>query len=83
MYHGNEFKNCLQVQAKHYCGKRNQAELILDAAILNNSVVVTVCDMRTSLCNSAEGHLHMIKHELSQDNHHLRTTYTIYNRWQV
>ncbi len=33
----------------------------------------------TSLCNSAEDHVHMIKHELSADNSHLKTTYTIFN----
>jgi len=78
MYHCNDFKNCSQVQAKHYCAKQNQPELILDAAKSNNKLVVMVCDMKTSLCNSAEGHVHEIKHELSQDNNHLKTTYTIY-----
>jgi hypothetical protein len=36
------------------------------------------CDMNTPLCNSVEGHVHMIQHELSPDNNHLKTTYTIY-----
>jgi hypothetical protein len=79
MYHCNDFKNCSQVQAKHYCAKQNQPELILDASKSNDSVIVMVCDMNTSLCNSDEGHVHMIKHQLSKDNNHLRTTYTIYN----
>ena len=68
MYHCNDFKNCSQVQAKHYCAKQNQPELILDAAKSNDSIIVMACDMNTSLCNSAEGHVHGIKHELSQDN---------------
>ncbi len=80
MYHCNDFKNCSQVQAKHYCAKQNQPELILDASKSNDSVIVMVCDMNTSLCNSDEGHVHMIKHQLSKDNNHLRTTYTIYNK---
>ena len=79
MYHCNDFKNCSQVQAKHYCAKQNQPELILDATKSNDSVIVMACDMNTPLCNSAEGHVHMIKHELSQDNNHLKTTYTIYS----
>ncbi len=78
MYHCNDFKNCSQVQAKHYCAKQNQPELTLDAAKSNDSTIVLVCDMNTSLCNSAEGHVHGIKHELSQANNHLKTTYTIY-----
>jgi hypothetical protein len=83
MYHCNDFNNCSQVQAKHYCAKQNQPELILDAANSNSSVIAMTCDMNTSLCNSAEGHVHMIKHELSQDNNHLRTTYTIYNNGKL
>jgi hypothetical protein len=79
MYHCNDLKNCSQVQAKHYCTKQNQPELILDATKSNDSVIVMACDMSTTLCNSAEGHVHTIKHELSQNNNHLKTTYTIYS----
>lgn len=79
MYHCNDFKNCSQVQAKHYCAKQNQPELILDTAKSNDNIIVMACDTSTSLCNSAEGHVHMIKHELSDENNHLKTTYTIYN----
>jgi hypothetical protein len=78
MYHCNDFKNCSQVEAKHYCAKQNQPELILDAANTAGNVIVMVCDMNTSTCNSVDGHVHMIKHELAQDNNHLRTTYSIY-----
>ena len=78
MYHCNDFKNCSQVQAKHYCAKQNQPKLILDAAKSNDSFIVMTCDMNASLCNSTEGHVHGIEHELSQDNNQLKTTYTIY-----
>jgi hypothetical protein len=78
MYHCNNFKDCSQVQAKHYCAKQNQPELTLDAASSTGNIIVMTCDMNTSPCNSGEGHVHMIKHELSQDNNHLRTTYSIY-----
>lgn len=79
MYHCNDFKNCTQVQAKHYCAKQNQPELVLDAAKSSDSVIVMACDMNTALCNSAEGHVHGIRHEMSNDNKHLKTTYTIYS----
>jgi hypothetical protein len=79
MYHCNDFRNCSQVQAKHYCAKQNQPELVLDADKSGNQSVVMTCDMSTSLCNSSEGHVHGIKHELTRDNNHLRTTYTIYS----
>jgi hypothetical protein len=81
MYHCNDFKNCLQVEAKHYCAKQNKPELVLDAARSNDRVIVVACNMNTDtvLCNSGEGHVHMIKHELSQESNHLKTTYTIYS----
>ena len=79
MYHCNDFNNCSQVQARHYCAKQNQPELVLDTAKSNDRVIVMVCDMNTLLCNSAETHVHAIKHELSQDNNHLKTTYTVYS----
>ncbi len=78
MYHCNNFKDCSNVQAKHYCAKQNQPELTLDTANTTDSIIAMTCDMDTPLCNSVEGHVHMIKHELSQDNKHLKTTYTVY-----
>lgn len=79
MYHCNDFKNCSQVQAKHYCAKQNQPELILDMANSNDRAIIMTCDMDTSLCNSTEEHVHIIKHEISQDNKYLKTTYRIYS----
>jgi hypothetical protein len=78
MYHCNNFKDCSKVQAKHYCAKQNQPELMMDMANTTGNVIVMTCDMSTTLCNSVDGHVHMIKHELSQDSNHLRTTYTVY-----
>ena len=78
MYHCNNFKDCTHVQAKHYCAKQNQPELVLDSKNTSASVIAMTCDMASSVCNSAEGHVHMIKHEFSQENNHLRTTYTIF-----
>jgi uncharacterized protein YacL (UPF0231 family) len=79
MYHGHDFKNFLQVQAKHNCAKQNQPQLVLDAARSKERVIVVACNMTTAICNSGEVHVHMIKHELSQDSNHLKTTYTIYS----
>ena len=36
------------------------------------------CDLDTPLCSSTDSHVHMIKHELSEDHEHLKTTSTIY-----
>ena len=79
MYHCNDFKNCSQVRATHYCAKQNQPQLILDAENSGEHVIVMICDMNTSLCNSTEEHVHKIRHELSGDNRQLKTTYTIYS----
>ena len=78
MYHCNNFKECTQMQARHYCAKQNQPDLVIDASNTSANVVAMTCDMSSPLCNSAEGHVHMIKHEISQDNRHLKTTYTIF-----
>ena len=78
MYHCNDFNNCSQLQAKHYCAKQNQPDLVLDKAGSSARVIAMTCDMTSPLCNSSEGHVHNITHELSQDNNHLITTYTIF-----
>ena len=79
MYHCNDFNNCTQLQATHYCAKQNQPELVLDAANTGDRVIVMTCNMDTPLCNAAEGHVHKIKHERSPDSNQLTTTYTIYS----
>ena len=78
MYHCNDFKNCTQVMAKHYCAKQNQPEFVFDQKNSNENIIAMTCDMNSPLCNSSEGHIHMIRHELSQNNTHLKTTYTTF-----
>ena len=78
MYHCNNFKDCSQVNATHYCAKQNQPELTLDAANSSERVVSMECSKSSKLCNSGEAHVHSIKHELSKDNNHLKTTYAIF-----
>ena len=79
MYHCNDFDDCSIVQAKHYCAKQNQPELKLDAVNSSTKSVKMSCDMTTELCNSSEGHVHNITHELSENKNQLKTTYTIFN----
>lgn len=76
MYHCDNSKNCKSVQAKHYCAKKNQPELVAEDISKNNELVMN-CDMSTGLCNSKAGHVHNIKHTLISKNH-LKTTYTIF-----
>ena len=78
MYHCDDFNNCSQLQAKHYCAKQNQPELLFDTAASSERVISMACDMTSPLCNSSEGHVHNITHELSHDSNHLKTTYTIF-----
>jgi hypothetical protein len=78
MYHCNKFKDCSQVEAKHYCAKKNQPELVLDAGASSDRMVTLNCDMSSDLCKSNEGHIHKITHELSADNKHLKTSYTTF-----
>ena len=77
MYHCDKFADCSEVKATHYCAKKNQPQLVLGAKSNENTVVLN-CDMNTPLCNSNEGHVHKITHELSEKGDHLKTTYTIY-----
>jgi len=81
MYHCDEFKNCSQVKATHYCAKQNQPELILDASASSKNVITMNCDPSSALCNSEEGHVHKITHEISGDN--LKTTYTIFKNGKL
>ena len=78
MYHCDNFKNCSKVQAKHYCAKQNQPELVLDSRGTNHNVISLVCDKKNPTCNSNQGHVHKISHKLSQSDRHLKTTYTIF-----
>ena len=78
MYHCNKFKKCTQLQAKHYCAKKNQPELLLDKTASSERTVSMGCDRTTELCNSNEAHVHGITHKLSQDSNQLMTTYAIF-----
>ena len=75
MYHCNKFNDCSQIKATHYCAKQNQPELVIDYRQSSPTTIVMNCGENSALCNSVEDHVHNIKHELSQDNNHLKTSY--------
>ena len=79
MYHCDDFETCTQVKATHYCAKQNQPQLVLNASGSSANVLSMTCDASTALCNSDEGHVHGITHELSDDGN-LKTTYTIFHK---
>ena len=74
MYHCKD-TSCSQVKATHYCVKQNQPEMVADLSSTENSLIYN-CDMSTALCQSKQNHVHSIKHELSNNGNHLKTTYT-------
>ena len=74
MYHCKD-ASCSQVKATHYCVKQNQPEMVADLSSTTNSLSYN-CDMSTELCQSGQDHVHKIKHELSDGDNHLKTTYT-------
>ena len=74
MYHCQDV-GCDTVKATHYCAKKNQPEMTVELASASNTLEFN-CDMRTSLCQSNEDHVHKITHQLSDDGKHLTTTYT-------
>lgn len=78
MYHCNDFKNCSQVKATHYCAKQNQPKLVLNESSSSDRIVAMNCDPASAVCNSGEAHVHNLTHELSVDKNHLKTTYTIF-----
>lgn len=79
MYHCDDFDACSQVKATHYCAKQNQPQLLLDASASSANAITMKCDPTAALCNSDEGHVHGITHELSGEGD-LKTTYTIFHK---
>ena len=77
MYHCDSFKNCSQIKATHYCAKQNQPKLVLDSTASSANVITMACDPSSALCNSNDGHVHKITHEMA-DSKYLKTTYTIF-----
>ena len=76
MYHCLD-SSCSDVKATHYCAKKNQPEFLASTRS-SASELVFDCDMSTELCQSWDGHIHRITHQLSADGTRLRSAYTNY-----
>jgi len=74
MYHCKD-SSCSAVKATHYCAKKNQPEFL--ASMESSARELSFdCDMSTELCQSWDGHIHRITHQLSEDGMHLRAVYS-------
>ncbi|SFV71170.1 hypothetical protein MNB_SV-13-762 [hydrothermal vent metagenome] len=75
MYHCDDFVDCTQLKATHYCAKGNQPAFLLNEKKSTKDTFVFDCDMRTKLCNSDEDHVHTMIFELSNESNHLKASY--------
>ena len=75
MYHCDDFIDCTELKATHYCAKGNQPEFILNTKESSENTFVFDCDMRTKLCQSDEDHIHKMIFELSDEDYHLKASY--------
>jgi hypothetical protein len=75
MYHCDDFVDCTELKATHYCAKGNQPSFILNSKESNKNTFVFDCDMKTKLCQSDEDHVHKMIFELSQNDQHLKASY--------
>jgi hypothetical protein len=76
MYHCKD-SSCSAVKATHYCAKQNQPEFLASMES-SPSELSFDCDMTTDLCQSWDGHIHKITHQLSEDGKHLRAVYATF-----
>lgn len=74
MYHCKD-SSCTAVKATHYCAKQNQPEFLASMESSSRELRFD-CDMSTDLCQSWDGHIHQITHQLSEDGTHLRAVYS-------
>lgn len=76
MYHRKD-SSCSAVKATHYCAKQNQPEFL--ASMKSSPTELSCdCDMTTDLCQSWDGHIHKITHQLSEGGKHLRAVYSTF-----
>jgi len=75
MYHCDDYIDCTQVLATHYCTKMNQPQFILDMNNSSKEKLIFNCNMETKLCNSNEDHVHQIILEFSNNGKHLKSSY--------
>jgi len=75
MYHCDDFSDCKEIKATHYCAKKNQPEFLLNTEETTANKFVFDCDMKTKLCNSDQDHIHKIILEISDNGTHLKSSY--------
>jgi len=75
MYHCDDYIDCTQVLATHYCTKMNQPQFIMDLKNSTKEKLIFNCNMETKLCNSSEDHIHKIILEFSNNGKHLKSSY--------
>ncbi len=75
MYHCDDYVDCTQLLATHYCTKMNQPQFMLDLNTSTKEKLIFDCNMKTKLCNSDEDHIHKILLEFSNNGGHLKTSY--------
>ena len=75
MYHCDDYIDCEQVLATHYCTKMNQPQFIMDLKNSTKEKLIFDCNMETKLCNSSEDHIHKIILEFSNNGKHLKSSY--------
>ncbi|WP_187646804.1 hypothetical protein [Nitrosophilus labii] len=79
MYHCDDFNECNELLATHYCAKRNQPSFIFNTKESTKERLVFDCDMeRSEVCDSDEAHVHKIILELSNNNNHLKSSYIVW-----
>jgi hypothetical protein len=76
MYHCKD-SSCSAVKATHYCAKQNQPEFLASMDSSQQELKFE-CDMTTELCQSWDGHIHRITHQLSENGAHLRAVYSTF-----
>jgi len=76
MYHCLN-SSCSYVKATHYCAKKNQPAFLASRQSYSSELVLEYV-MSTELCQSWDGHIHRITHQLSDDGMHLRSAYANY-----
>jgi hypothetical protein len=75
MYHCDDYVDCAELRATHYCTKMNQPSFILDVKASTKEKIVFDCNMETVLCKSGEDHIHQIILEFSNAGKHLKSSY--------
>lgn len=75
MYHCDDYVDCEQLLATHYCTKMNQPQFVLNVKKSTKENIIFDCDMKTALCQSNEDHIHTIMLEFSEEGKHLKSSY--------